>query len=114
MATVLLLGTLDTKREEYVWLRDRLAEAGCEALVVDAGVFSDGAGIADVGPAEVAAAGGAELARLREEHDRGASMGAMAAGAAKVARSLYNEGRIHGVLAVGRSAGPPDELPSRR
>src|ERR1035437_3554064 len=105
MATVLLLGTLDTKREEYVWLRDRLAEAGCEALVVDAGVFSDGAGIADVGPAEVAAAGGAELARLREEHDRGASMGAMAAGAAKVARRLYNEGRVHGIFAVGGSGG---------
>lgn len=105
MTTVLLLGTLDTKRDEYVWLRDRLVEAGCETLVVDVGVYSDGGGIADVSAAEVAAAGGADLAALRAARDRGASMSAMAAGAAAVARRLHDEGRIDGLLAVGGSGG---------
>ena len=39
MATVVLLGTFDTKGEEYAWLRDRLREVGCETLLIDAGVF---------------------------------------------------------------------------
>src|SRR5665647_1181374 len=60
MATVVLLGTFDTKGDEYAWLRDRLREEGCETLLIDAGVFSDGHGIADVLPAEVAAAGGVD------------------------------------------------------
>jgi hypothetical protein len=73
MATVLLVGTLDTKREEYGWLRDRLAEAGCDALMVDVGTFAGGAGLAEVSAAEVAQAAGADLQRLQDARDRGTS-----------------------------------------
>ena len=38
MATVVLLGTLDTKGREYAFLRERLLEQGVDVLVVDAGV----------------------------------------------------------------------------
>jgi uncharacterized protein (UPF0261 family) len=38
MSTVVLLGTLDTKGEEYAFLRDRLREHGVDVLLVDAGV----------------------------------------------------------------------------
>lgn len=105
MATVVLLGTFDTKGDEYAWLRDRLREEGCETLLIDAGVFSDGHGIADVLPAEVAAAGGVDLDELRAARDRGASMGAMARGGAVLVKRLFDEGRVHGFLAVGGSGG---------
>ena len=39
MATVVLLGTLDTKGKEYDYLRDRLREQGVDVVLVDAGVF---------------------------------------------------------------------------
>jgi uncharacterized protein (UPF0261 family) len=39
VATVVLLGTLDTKGKEYEYLRDRLREHGVDVLLVDAGVF---------------------------------------------------------------------------
>ena len=39
MATVVLLGTLDTKGREYDYLRDRLREQGVDVVLVDAGVF---------------------------------------------------------------------------
>ncbi len=105
MATVVLVGTLDTKEQEYRWLRERLVAAGCEVTVVDAGTYSGGAGIADVGAREVAEAGGADLEALRTAGDRGAAMEAMAAGAAKVARDLHDRGELHALLAVGGSSG---------
>ncbi|WP_372593792.1 Tm-1-like ATP-binding domain-containing protein [Actinotalea sp.] len=105
MARVVLLGTFDTKGEEYAWLRDRLREEGCETLLIDAGVFSDGNGIADILPAEVAAAGGADLEELRAARDRGASMGVMARGGAALVKRLVDEGTVHGFLAIGGSGG---------
>jgi hypothetical protein len=38
MPSVVLIGTLDTKGEEYAWLRNRLVELGSDVLVVDAGL----------------------------------------------------------------------------
>jgi uncharacterized protein (UPF0261 family) len=38
VATVVLVGTLDTKGHEYAYLRDRLREHGVDVLLVDAGV----------------------------------------------------------------------------
>ena len=63
MATVVLLGTLDTKGQGYDYLRDRLREQGVDVLLVDAGVFEPLAQ-ADVPRDEVAAAAGADVARL--------------------------------------------------
>ena len=62
MATVVLLGTLDTKGPEYAFLRDRVVEAGCEVILVDAGVLSDPSP-GDIGPTEVAAAAGDVVGR---------------------------------------------------
>lgn len=105
MATVVLVGTLDTKEQEYRWLRNQLVAAGCEVTVVDAGTFSDGVGLADVGARAVAEAAGAELDALREARDRGAAMEAMATGAARVVRELHERGALHAALAVGGSGG---------
>ena len=40
MASVVLLGTLDTKGAEYEFLRDRVRDFGCDVILVDAGVMS--------------------------------------------------------------------------
>ncbi|MBA2476959.1 MAG: Tm-1-like ATP-binding domain-containing protein, partial [Actinobacteria bacterium] len=39
MATVVLLGTLDTKGHEYAYLRERLRGHGVDTLLVDAGIM---------------------------------------------------------------------------
>ena len=102
MATVVLLGTLDTKGKEYDYLRARLREQGVDVVLVDAGVFEPQAE-ADVSQDEVAAAGGAEIAALREAGDRGAAVEAMGRGAAEVVRRLHEEGGLDGILTVGGS-----------
>ena len=102
MATVVLLGTLDTKGSEYEFLRGQLHAHGVDVTLVDVG--SGGAPLVepDVGAAEVAAAAGAELSALT---DRGEAVETMARGAEAVVRRLHEEGRLQGILAVGGSGG---------
>ncbi|TDB78250.1 UPF0261 family protein [Actinomadura sp. KC216] len=101
MATVVLVGTLDTKGPEYAWLRDRVRELGCDAVLVDVGIGPSELD-ADVTAEEVARAGGASLAALRDAGDRGAAVTAMGEGAAAVLARLDP---IDAVLAVGGSGG---------
>ena len=42
MATVVCVGTLDTKGREYAFLRDRVREHGVDALLIDAGELCPG------------------------------------------------------------------------
>ncbi len=103
MATVVLLGTLDTKGPEYAFLRDRLVAHGCDVIVVDGGVMSEAP--ADVSADDVAAAAGADRAALAAAGDRGPAMAAMTLGATSVIRRLHAEGRLDGILGVGGSGG---------
>ena len=102
MATVVLLGTLDTKGHEYAYLRDRLREQGVDVLLVDAGVFEPQVE-PDVSRQDVAAAAGADADALSAAGDRGAAVSAMGAGAAAVAKRLHEEGRLDGIVSVGGS-----------
>jgi uncharacterized protein (UPF0261 family) len=103
MATVVLVGTLDTKGVEYGFLRDRLREAGVDVLLVDAGVLGEPQVEADVPREDVARAGGADHAELVRAADRGAAVDAMGRGAAAVLARLHADGRLDGAAAVGGS-----------
>jgi uncharacterized protein (UPF0261 family) len=105
MAFVALIGTLDTKGQEYEWLRQRVADLGCSPIVIDVGVLGEPLTAADVSRREVAAAAGHDIATLSSRGDRGAAIAAMAEGAVKLLRGLYEDGRLHGVLAMGGSGG---------
>ncbi|MFB7742453.1 Tm-1-like ATP-binding domain-containing protein [Streptomyces sp. NPDC056132] len=105
MAVVVLVGTLDTKGEEYGWMRERLLRAGVGVTLVDAGVIGEPRVPADVPRHAVAAAAGADLAVLRAEHDRGAAVTVMAEGVASVVQRLYVRDELHAVLAIGGSGG---------
>ena len=102
MATVVLLGTLDTKGHEYAYLRDRLHEQRVDVLLVDAGVFEPQVD-PDVSRQDVAAAAQADANALAAAGDRGAAVSAMAQGAAAVAKRLHEQGRLDGIASVGGS-----------
>jgi uncharacterized protein (UPF0261 family) len=104
VATVVLLGTLDTKGDEYAFLRDRLHEHGVDVVLVDAGV-NEPRIEPDISRAEVARAAGADAAGLAAAGDRGAAVTAMALGAEAIVLQLHAEGRLDGILALGGSGG---------
>ena len=105
MATVVLVGTLDTKGLEYEYLRDRLVEHGVEVTLVDTGILEDPHVEPDISRKEVARAGGADVGELAEAGDRGAAVEAMARGAGEILKQLHSEGRLDGVLGLGGSGG---------
>jgi uncharacterized protein (UPF0261 family) len=104
-ATVVLVGTLDTKGVEYDYLSSRLRERGVDVVLVDAGVMGEPLAQPDVGRDEVARAAGAEVADLAASGDRGAAVETMARGAAEIVKLLRAEGRLDGILALGGSGG---------
>jgi uncharacterized protein (UPF0261 family) len=103
MATVVLLGTLDTKGLEYRFLCDRVREHGVEVLLLDAGILGEPGATPDIGRDEIAAAVGVDIASLVSANDRGAAIDAMARGAAQVVLGLHAEGRLDGILGLGGS-----------
>jgi uncharacterized protein (UPF0261 family) len=104
MATVVLLGTLDTKGDEYVFLRERLREHRVDVVLVDAGV-NEPRIEPDISRNVVARAAGADARQLAASGDRGAAVTAMAEGAEAVVLQLHAEGRLDGILALGGSGG---------
>ena len=105
MATVVLVGTLDTKGVEYGYMRDRLREAGVDVVLVDAGVVGTPQTQPDVTREEVARAAGADVAALAEAGDRDAAIEKMVEGAAEIVRRRHAEGRLDAILGLGGSGG---------
>lgn len=105
MPTVVLLGTLDTKADEYEFVRDSLLASGVAVVVVDAGVLGTPGLVPDVPRESVAKAASADLAALQMAGNRGEAVKVMAAGAKAVVRRLYDEGRCDGALALGGTGG---------
>jgi uncharacterized protein (UPF0261 family) len=102
---VAVLGTLDSKGAEYAYLKKEIEAQGVSTFVVDAGVFGNTPFTPDISSAEVADAGGGDLASLVERKDRGEAVAVMSRGAAVILARLAAEGRIHGAIAMGGGGG---------
>jgi uncharacterized protein (UPF0261 family) len=102
---VAIIGALDTKAAEYAFLKQQIEGQGVGTLMIDVGIFGEPPFAPDISAAEVAKAGGADRAALAAANDRGNAVGAMAAGAAIILKRLYDEGRVHGAIAMGGGGG---------
>ena len=103
--TVLLVGTLDTKGNEYAYLRDRIRERGVEVLLIDAGILGEPLTEPDVTRQEVAVAAGADVQALADARNRSAAIETMSRGAAAVVLRLHAEGRFDAIGALGGTGG---------
>ena len=105
MTRAYIVGTLDTKGEELLYIRDLLAAAGVEACVVDVGTGKGGrpAGV-DVSAAEVAAhhPDGADAVLSLE--DRGQAVAAMGAALARFLPACADVGGVIGAGGSGNTA----------
>ncbi len=105
MASVVAVGTLDTKGAEYAFLRDRLREHGVDVILVDAGVLGEPTTVPDISREEVAQAAGAEIGQLVAAGDRGAAVETMSRGAAAIVGRLHAEGRLDAIVGMGGTGG---------
>jgi uncharacterized protein (UPF0261 family) len=103
--TIALIGALDTKGAEYLFVKACIEARGHRTLLIDVGVLGKAGLAADVSSEEVARAAGVELAELAARKDRGEAVAAMSRGAAILLPKLYGEGRFDGVIALGGTGG---------
>lgn len=102
---VVLVGSLDTKGEEFRFVRDLIQARGLETIVVDFGVLGEPAFPPDVANDDVARAAGSTIDELREKEDKTFAMRTMQKGLARVVADLHEQGRLGGVLGMAGSGG---------
>lgn len=105
MATVILLGALDTKGIEYNYLRQRIQELDSKVILIDTGIKGRPQVQADISREQVAQAAGTTIAQLASTNDRIAAIEAMARGATTLVLELFTKGQMHGIFGLGGSGG---------
>jgi uncharacterized protein (UPF0261 family) len=103
--TIAIVGALDTKGQEFAFLKSEIEKRGCATLVVDTGVLGEAVFEPDVSRDQVALAGGSNLSQLIERKERGEAMAVMTKGVAEIARELYEGKRIDGMISMGGGGG---------
>ena len=104
-ATILVIGTFDTKSDELAYLRGRIESQGAVALCMDVSVLGDPAVDVDISKHEVAAAAGSSIQTATGAGDENSAMQIMARGAAALASQLHSAGRVDAMVAIGGTMG---------
>ncbi len=105
MATIAVLGTLDTKGREHAFVAERIRARGHATLLIDVGTGGEPTVTPDISRFEVVEAGGLDLEPLVARGDRGECVSAMAKAAPKLLSRLVAEFRIDGVISLGGGGG---------
>jgi uncharacterized protein (UPF0261 family) len=105
MATIAILGTMDTKGEEHAFVAQQIKARGHKTLVIDVGALEPPKLQPDILREEVAKAAGIDFAALVAKRDRGESVAAMSKGAPVVLAKLVAEKKIDGVISLGGGGG---------
>lgn len=103
--TIALIGALDSKGDEFAFVKAAIESRGHQVLMINTGVIGEPAFAPDISATQVADAGGVALQELLDEADRGHAIDIMTKGAAAITKTLFSQGKFDGVLGMGGSAG---------
>jgi uncharacterized protein (UPF0261 family) len=101
----LLIATHDTKEEEARFLKSCIEAHGTAVLVMDTGSLAPPTGQVDISQKEVAERAGTPLEEALARGDKRECTEIMCQGAASLAKELYDQGRILGVIGIGGAQG---------
>lgn len=108
-ATVVLVGTLDTKGVEFDFIRKQIDDIGtCNVILIDVGVRSNSKTqpTADISSVSIIkAAGGDEKSLEEKKLDKVEALDLMTKGLTLKLNELYESNRLHGLLGLGGSCG---------
>jgi uncharacterized protein (UPF0261 family) len=100
---IAVVGTLDTRGDAIKYLRDRIAERGHTARVIDIGVLGGVPFTPSVTRDEVAHAAETTINDIIALNHEGRAMSAMGHGASAILKQLYLKGELDGAVAAGGS-----------
>lgn len=102
MATIAVVGTLDSKGLEHAFVADEIRKSGHDPLLIDVGTLGDPQVQPDRSRDEVLNAAATELP---EQEDRGERVGVMAQALPIYLKQLAHKGEIDGVISLGGGGG---------
>ncbi len=103
--TIAVIGALDTKGQEFAFVKAAIERRGHKAFVINTGVVGEPDFAPEIRANQIAEAGGSSLEVLRNQADRGMAIDVMTQGVAVMVKKLYDYGQIDAVLGMGGSAG---------
>jgi len=104
--SIAIVATCDTKGEEAAFLKGRVETYDARALVIDTGVLGDPVKVKpDISKHEVAGEAGYTIEELIAFGTRGDAVERMREGLNRLVTRLHQEGRIHGLIAIGGAEG---------
>lgn len=98
---IIIIGTLDTKGEQLLFLKETIESMGHDAILMDISMGGRPAHKAEITPQEIASLGGKNLEDLVNSKDRSTAVNTMTRGAQQKALDLLSRGELHGVVAMG-------------
>jgi len=104
--TIAILGTLNTKREEINYIRERIIEKGHQAIIVDLSLnlWDTSSFRSDIGQQQIADESGMKLEELTSMAQEEACT-VVIKGATSLVGKLYRSGKLNGILALGGTVG---------
>ena len=102
---IAVIGALDTKGDEFLFVKKKIEKQGYTALVINVGIVDDPGFEPEVSADTVARAADSSLAILKDKSDRGLAIETMAKGIGQVITDLFSADRIQAVISMGGSAG---------
>jgi len=103
--TIVITGTLDTKGQEFAFLKELIEKEGLRTLVIDFGVMGKPVFNPDISRDEVARAGGGDLSYMASGDHKDEAMQVMATGLTVIVRRLYEQGKLDGIIGMGGGGG---------
>ena len=98
---IVILGSLDTKGEQLLYLKERIEARGHRPILIDLSTGSEPPWKADITAAEIASVSGKKIEELRSAKDRAAGAQAMTVGAERKVLELFSQGELDGIVALG-------------
>jgi uncharacterized protein (UPF0261 family) len=103
---IVILGCMDTKGEEYGFIKRHIKKAGCDTMTIDVGVINPPLFSPDITRQEVTRAAGEDFEKLvGEGPTRERISPVMARGAALIVKRLLSEEKIAGIISCGGTQG---------
>jgi uncharacterized protein (UPF0261 family) len=101
MKTIVLIGTMDTKSELFLFVRGMIEEAGHKALLIDIGTRDPSPVAADVTCDEIARLGETSIEQVRGMKQGKTIISSMTEGATRKVKELHREGKLDGLFSLG-------------
>lgn len=102
---ILIVGTVDTKADELLFMRRCIEAEGARADIMDVGVLGSPSFEPEISRHEVARAAGMTIADIAALGDENQAMTKMAEGAVRVTLDRHARRELHGILALGGTMG---------